>query len=73
MSKPILHCDPEMESRNRVGILYAICFILFSLVMGGIWWLMTGISEDFGMGFVVGALLAVGLFALASRRVRTMD
>lgn len=70
---PTIEHDPIMERRNRVGILYAICFILFSLAMGGIWWLLTGISDDFGIGFVVGAALMLGLMGLASRRVRTMD
>lgn len=70
---PTIEHDPIMERRNRVGILYAICFILFSLAMGGIWWLLTGISEDFGMGVAVGLLLGGGLMGLASRRVRTMD
>jgi hypothetical protein len=63
----------ELARRNRAGILYGICFILFSLVMGGLHWLITGINDDFGMGIVVGLLLGVGLAGLASRRVREMD
>ncbi len=38
--------------------------------MGGIQWLLTGINDDFGAGVFVGALIGVGLFALASRNVR---
>lgn len=70
---PVIDHNPDLARRNRAGILYGICFILFAAAMAGIHWLMTGISVDFGTGFVVGAFLGVGLFALASRRVREMD
>lgn len=57
-------------TRNQQGIIYAICFILFGLVMFGLHWLMTGLNEDFGIGVAVGIVLGLGLAALASRRVR---
>ncbi len=38
--------------------------------MGGLWWIVTGISDDFGVGVGVGFAIGVGLFALASRTVR---
>lgn len=59
--------------RNRAGILYGICFLAFSAVMAGWHWLMTGVNADFGMGVAVGAFLAYGVLALASRRIRELD
>lgn len=57
-------------TRNQQGFIYAVCFILFGLIMGALWLLLTGISEDFGMGVAAGAFIGVGIFALASRTVR---
>lgn len=56
--------------RNRAGILYGICFILFSAVMAGLHWLMTGIDANFGLGVAVGIGLGIGVTALASKSVR---
>ncbi|PYE88766.1 hypothetical protein [Phyllobacterium leguminum] len=57
-------------TRNQQGFIYAICFVLFGLVMGGIHWLLTGINGDFGMGVGVGFFVGIGLLFLASRNVR---
>lgn len=65
------YLDPM--SRNQVGILYGIAFLIFSGVMAGWHWALTGISRDFGAGAAVGFLFAVGVMALASRRVRELD
>lgn len=63
----------RMTDRNRMGILYAVCFILFAVVMTGLHWLMTGINADFGTGVAVGVALGMGVLALASKRVRESD
>jgi len=60
-------------TRNRAGVLYGIAFLITAALMAGWHWLLTGINADFGMGVTVGALLAYGLLALLSRRVRELD
>ena len=60
-------------TRNQSGIFYGVAFILFAVLMGGWHLLLTGISADFGAGVTVGALLAYGLLALLSRKVRELD
>lgn len=57
-------------TRNQMGFIYAACFILMGLFMFGLHWLITGISDDFGTGIVIGMALGMGLLGLASRRVR---
>lgn len=57
-------------TRNQQGFIYAICFILFGLVMGGLWLLLTGINDSFGAGVAVGMFIGIGLIGLASRNVR---
>lgn len=54
-------------------MLYGICFVLFALVMGGLHWLLTGISADFGMGVAVGLGLGWGMVFLGSRKARESD
>ncbi len=58
--------------RNRAGILYGICFILFSVIMAGWHYVLTGFGSDFGTGAAVGFLFAFGLLALLSRKVREL-
>lgn len=58
--------------RNRAGILYGICFILFSVIMGGWHYVLTGFGPDFGAGAAVGFTFAFGLLALLSRKVREL-
>lgn len=57
-------------TRNQKGFIYAACLILMGLVMGVLHFLITGISDGFGIGFVAGMLVGGGLLALASRNVR---
>jgi hypothetical protein len=56
-------------SRN---MLYAICLLLFGLVMAGWHLLLTGISPDFGAGCVVGMLVTMGCLAIIFRSVREL-
>ena len=38
--------------------------------MAGLWWLVSGINDDFGAGVVVGILIGAGGVFLASRQAR---
>lgn len=60
-------------TRNRAGILYGICFVLFSAIMTAWHWVLTGINEQFGAGAALGLILGIGIMALLSRRVRELD
>lgn len=57
-------------SRNAAGILYGISLVAFALIMSGLYWLMTGISKEFGYGLVLGMVLGYGILLLGSRAVR---
>ncbi|SOC40104.1 hypothetical protein SAMN05892877_1075 [Rhizobium subbaraonis] len=57
-------------TRNQQGFLAAIALILFGIVMGVIHFLISGVSEQFGAGVVVGLLIGFGLLFLASRQAR---
>jgi hypothetical protein len=57
-------------SRNKLGLIWGAVILLFALGMGAFHLLLTGISEDFGTGVVVGLALGVGSLALLSRNVR---
>lgn len=63
----------ERMDRNRAGMLYGAAFVLASLMMGGLYWLLTGINDDYGLGVATGFFLGAGLFFLASRSARESD
>lgn len=72
MDTPAVRDYLAAMDRNRAGILYGICFILFSAVMAAWHYVLVGFGPDFGAGVTVGALAAFGVLALLSRRVREL-
>lgn len=59
-------------SKSEHVFWYAVAFIIFGAAMLGIHWLMTGISEDYGMGLVSGLFIGFGLIFLLSRSARSL-
>lgn len=59
-------------NRTEYVFWYAIAFIIFGATMLGLHWLMTGISEDYGMGLISGLFIGVGLIFLLSRSARSL-
>lgn len=62
----------EHQPKVRASILYGVAFIAMAVVMAVLHWLITGISADFGGGFVVGILFAFGLLGLLSKSIREL-
>ncbi|MER8831526.1 hypothetical protein [Mesorhizobium sp. M0909] len=60
-------------SKSFRGFLIATAFILMSVTMFGLHWLMTGIDKNFGLGVAVGVLLGAGVIGFASKGVREAD
>lgn len=58
--------------RKRASILYAICLVLFGIVMAGWHFLLVGISRDFGAGVFVGALISAGCLGIIFKSVREL-
>jgi hypothetical protein len=60
----------RMRVVDRRWIWMAPCILAFAIIMGGIQWLMRGISQEFGMGFAIGAIIAsvIVLTAVGWRR-----
>lgn len=59
-----------MLTRTQVLFLQALAIFLFGCVMTGLYWLMTGINEDFGLGIACGLVLGIGMTMLASKNAR---
>jgi len=63
---------PQGLSRSQRGIIYALALVALGLVLGAWHLLLTGISDDFGSGIVVGALIASGMLGLLVKSVRDL-
>lgn len=59
-----------MNYDSRRAILASFAILLFGLAMGGLYYLLHGINDDFGWGVAVGGIVSIGACFLASRNLR---
>ncbi len=59
--------------QDRKNLLIAICFILYGVIMSGLWLFLKRMGLDYIFGFGSGFLLAIGCFALISRDFRNLS
>lgn len=65
--------EKPMFTRSQVLFFQALALVLLGLFMTGLYLLMTGFSEEFGLGLASGLVLGIGMVALLSKTVREMD
>lgn len=51
-------------------IIAAFAILLFGAAMGGIYYLLHGVNDDFGLGVATGGVVALGACFLASKNLR---
>jgi hypothetical protein len=64
--------DKNPMTNAQKNVIYAICFIIYAVVMTSLILFLKSMSLDYCLGALSGFLFAVGLFFLISRDFRNL-